>query len=305
MVLVIGEILMDMIGSLAPSSLKVEGKLGGAPLNVASDLADLGVEVTFHGVLGKDLIGDFLSSELRRGKSNFHLSLSYREERQTTIAFFLKDKGDFQFLRKLGADYCFKKDELLSLPYKEASLIHFGSLFLSEKGAREEVLSALREYKREGKLISFDVNYRSDIFQGENDAFASYQEMLSCADVLKFTKEELLMLSGSSDMEEALSKYKDKKLILITDGSKGSYAYCKKRLLFSPSLPVKPVDTIGCGDSFMAGALSYLEGKDIGELSESELASLLRRGNECGKRTCLVEGALHGYGSLEEVEEAK
>ena len=301
MILVIGEILMDMIGSSAPSSLKVEGKLGGAPLNVASDLSDLGIEATFHGVLGNDIIGNFLKDQLKGHKPNLRFALRTREDRQTTIAFFLKDKGDFQFLRKLGADYSFEASELLDLPFKEAKIIHFGSLFLSSMEAREKIFLAIGTYKKQGKLISFDVNFRSDIF-GEEDYLAYYEKMISYADIVKFTKEELLMLSGESDMVNALRKYEGKKIVLITDGSKGSYCFYGGKLFFAPSVAVQPVDTIGCGDSFMAGVLSYLHEKDIDALSDSDVAALLARGNECGKRTCLVQGALHAYESLEDVE---
>lgn len=71
MVLVIGEILMDMIGNENIDSLQVQGKLGGAPLNVASDLADLDVDTMFYGVIGKDIIGQFLKGQLRNRKRTF------------------------------------------------------------------------------------------------------------------------------------------------------------------------------------------------------------------------------------------
>lgn len=48
MILVIGEILIDMVGNIASNSLQLEGKLGGAPFNVASNLAELDVDTTFY-----------------------------------------------------------------------------------------------------------------------------------------------------------------------------------------------------------------------------------------------------------------
>lgn len=303
MILIIGEILMDMIGNSEGDCLAVNGKLGGAPFNVASDLADLGVSVAFHGILGKDVIGDFLTSQLERKAGNLRLLLSYRPERTTTIAFFLKDKGDFQFLRKQGADYDFRKEELLSLPYSDALLIHFGSLFLSDKEAREAVFAAISAYHRQKKLISFDVNFRKDIFRNGEDFLPYYQEMISCSDIIKTTREELLMLTGTEDLiagAKALGKHR---IILITDGKEGSYCYYHEKLHFRKSDPVTPIDTIGCGDSFMAGALSYLSQKDIDALSDQEVDDLLKRGNACGRRTCLVKGALHGYRSLDDLKD--
>ena len=139
MILVIGEILIDMVGNIASNSLQLEGKLGGAPFNVASNLADLDVDTTFYGVVGKDVIGDFLLDQLQEHKECLNLFVKQKEDRMTTIAFFLKDKGNFQFLRKIGADYCFNKEELISFPNKETKYVHFGSLFLSNKEARETI----------------------------------------------------------------------------------------------------------------------------------------------------------------------
>lgn len=165
MILVIGEILIDMVGNIASNSLQLEGKLGGAPFNVASNLADLDVDTTFYGVVGKDVIGDFLLDQLQEHKECLNLFVKQKEDRMTTIAFFLKDKGNFQFLRKIGADYCFNKEELISFPNKETKYVHFGSLFLSNKEARETIFEVIKEYKKQGKVISFDVNFRSDIFE--------------------------------------------------------------------------------------------------------------------------------------------
>ncbi len=303
MILVIGEILMDMIGNVERDFLLLNGKLGGAPFNVASDLADLDVPVTFHGILGKDVIGDFLSSQLETRKDNLTLLLSSRPERMTTIAFFLKDKGDFQFLRKQGADYDFRKEELLSLPYRKADLIHFGSLFLSEKEAREAVFSSIKAYRKANKEISFDVNFRKDIFRNGEDYLSYYREMVSYSDIVKTTREELSMLTGEADLLAGLEALGKHQIVFVTDGKAGSYCYYHQKLHFRQSNPATPIDTIGCGDSFMAGVLSYLDGKELDTLDEADIEALLTRGNACGRKTCLVRGALHGYRSLEDLKD--
>lgn len=226
--------------------------------------------------------------------------MNEREDRETTIAFFLKDKGEFQFLRKNGADYDFDKETLLSLPYQNAKIIHFGSLFLSDKKARETIFECIKEYKKEGKIISFDVNYRSDIFKDTDDIVSYYKEMISYSDIVKLTKDELVLLTGTEDMNNALKTFDDRKVILITDGENGSYCYLNGKLYHQASEKVNPIDTIGCGDSFMAGCLSYIHNHSL--TTKENILDMLSRGNECGKRTCLVSGALHGYHSLEDLK---
>lgn len=303
MILVIGEILIDMVGNIASNSLQLEGKLGGAPFNVASNLADLDVNTTFYGVVGKDVIGDFLLDQLQEHKECLNLFVKQKEDRMTTIAFFLKDKGNFQFLRKIGADYCFNKEELISFPNKETKYVHFGSLFLSNKEARETIFDVIKEYKKQGKIISFDVNFRSDIFEKNEDYISYYLNMIEYVDILKVTKDELEMLTNIKDLLDALKKFNNKKIVFVTDGENGSYCYYKNKLYFKKASKVIPVDTIGCGDSFMAGVLSYLYNLNLDNILEEDIEKILSRGNECGRRTCLVKGAIHGYKSLKDLED--
>ena len=66
MILVIGEILVDRIGNEIDGRLDLTANRGGAALNVASDLADLRKETVFYGVVGKDVLGSFLSDALKK-----------------------------------------------------------------------------------------------------------------------------------------------------------------------------------------------------------------------------------------------
>ena len=127
--------------------------------------------------------------------------------------------------------------------------------------------------------------------------------MISLSDIIKTTTDELEMLTGEKELINGLKKLGEHKIILITDGKNGSYSYYHEHLYFKKSVPVKPIDTIGCGDSFMAGSLSYLYNKDIDSLKEEDIDALLECGNLCGKKTCLVTGALHAYRSINDLED--
>ncbi len=297
MILVIGEILVDRIGNEKDGKLNLTANRGGAALNVASDLADLGKDTWFYGVVGKDVLGDYLLDSLKKCPTCFHSKVAIRKNKETTIAFYLKDKGTFQFIRKDGADYDFSLKERRALPYSKCNRIHFGSLFVSDISARKSILSFVKERKNKGKIISFDVNFRQDIFK-ENQKYVSYyQEMVSLCDIVKFTKEEILRLSKKDNLKQAREFYsRSVKLILVTDGKKGAYAFYKGKSYLVKSTPVSSVvDTIGCGDSFRAGCLSFLYEMELDNLKEKDIRQRLKKGNECGGRTCLVQGALHAY----------
>ena len=55
MILVIGEILIDLIGKDNNDGIDLTARLGGAPFNVASNLSFLDVPTTFYGVVGKNI----------------------------------------------------------------------------------------------------------------------------------------------------------------------------------------------------------------------------------------------------------
>lgn len=107
MILCIGEILADMIGTVKDGSLWYERKAGGAPFNVACAAKKFGAEVKFAGSVGNDLIGDFLINFADARKLDGVL-IERDNNRNTTLAFVeLDENGErsFCFYRKNTADY--------------------------------------------------------------------------------------------------------------------------------------------------------------------------------------------------------
>nr|MDE5943506.1 carbohydrate kinase [Clostridia bacterium] len=107
MILCIGEILADMIGTVKDGTIWYERKAGGAPFNVACAAKIFGAEVKFAGSVGNDLIGDFLIN-FANGQNLDGVLINRDAERNTTLAFVeLDEKGErsFCFYRKNTADY--------------------------------------------------------------------------------------------------------------------------------------------------------------------------------------------------------
>ena len=61
MILCIGEILADMVGSNEDGVLTFKAFCGGAPFNVAVNPKLAGAKVGFIGRVGKDVIGRFVT----------------------------------------------------------------------------------------------------------------------------------------------------------------------------------------------------------------------------------------------------
>ncbi|MCF0113104.1 MAG: carbohydrate kinase, partial [Bacilli bacterium] len=261
--------MVDMIGEATPSGFVYQRKAGGAPFNVACTIAQLKGRVAFVGCVGDDLIGQYLI-EFAKQRHFEHLDIRSDSARNTTLAFVeLDETGErsFCFYRHNTADYHLPaiSDELL----KQAKIVHIGSLMLSTEEGREYALNLADRAHQNGALVSFDVNYRDDIFQNAQEAKAIFLQLVAKADLLKLSEEEVEILA-SAELDEALKT----KWIFITLGKDGSKYIHKEDSGTAPSISVKVVDTTGAGDAFYGGVLHYLDALDTAEWNQENLVKV-------------------------------
>ena len=295
MLICIGEILADMIGEEKNGIITYERKAGGAPFNVACALKKFGTDVKFVGSVGDDLIGRFLINYA----ADFGMDTTYLHkdtERNTTLAFVeLNEVGerDFCFYRKNTADYFMPAvgDELIA----SADIVCIGSLMLADERCVEYAIDIIDRAHALGKKVAFDVNYRTDIYRDRESAVKTYKRILSLADIVKFSEDEVETFT-----EEYVGSLSDK-LVLITLGKEGSewrWGGKKNRI---PTISVKPVDTTGAGDAFFAGALSVIDKNTGAPITEKLLDEALRFGNIAGALNTTGRGAIDNLPDLETV----
>ena len=295
MLVCIGEILADMIGEEKNETVIYERKAGGAPFNVACALKKFGREVKFVGSVGDDLIGSFLINYAK----NFGMDTTYihqNKERNTTLAFVeLNEVGErsFCFYRKNTADYCMPEvsDELI----KSVDIVCIGSLMLADSKCVEYALDVIDRAHSFGKMVAFDVNYRTDIYRDKESALKAYKKILAVADIVKFSEDEVETFG--EDYVDSLSD----KLTLITlgkDGSEWRYKGKKNRI---STITVTPVDTTGAGDAFFAGVLSVLDRNIGSQFDEQLLDDALRFGNVAGALNTTGRGAIDNLPDLNTV----
>ena len=295
MVYCVGEILLDMFGEAKSHSLELSSKLGGAPFNVAANIALQGGDASFYGVLGNDPFGDFAAKEvsfypLRR------LILDRNSKANTTLAIVTLENGErsFRFLRSPGADYLLDESKLPSLGVKKGDIVHFGSLMLSKEEGRAFMKKAIGYFHGVGAFISFDANLRLDIFQNEEEAKTIYNEVFPFLDILKLSEDELaFFFNEDNPTSSKKEKMKGVSLLFVSYGEKGSACYSPSGSCFVPSIPIKPVDTTGAGDAFYARILLELD-KTLNPLGLSidEYKTILDAANKEGAKAVSHFGAL-------------
>lgn len=301
MILSIGEILVDIF---------IDGDKktvfpGGAPFNLASNIATFdNKEVMFMGCVGNDEYGHFLE-EIATKKINHPYILSL-DNRHTSEAIVTLRDGErtFKFNRSLGADYVLDINELKKIDLSNLKIIHIGSLMLSHKEGREFFFEAVNYIRNNSKaLISFDVNYRDDIFENEKEAKEIFISSLKCADIIKFSEDELKLLSNKENLLDGLKTLlNEKQIAVVTLGKEGSLYFDSSKNFKVETILLKPVDTTGAGDAFYSYFLYRIDkGLDLSNIEE--IKSALLRANVVGGLATQRKGAIDVVPNHDEIEE--
>ena len=290
MVLSIGEILVDIF--VDGENKKVFP--GGAPFNVACNIAHFNNEdVAFYGAVGNDEYGELLSRFAIDKLSHPYIEVSKKYHTTEAIVTLVDGERSFRFNRDSGADYHLNIDNLKICDLSNVKIVHIGSLMLSEKEGREFFDEAVKYFRQFNDIkLSFDVNYRDDIFTSEEEAKKVFLEALTEVDIIKFTSEELELLTGKQDIKESLSELlSDHQISVVTLGKDGSVFYSKDKFIKVESYPMKPVDTTGAGDAFYSYFLYELDkGLDIND--DSRIKEALFKANIVGGLATQKQGAI-------------
>ncbi len=258
----IGELLIDFVAEKQGNDLSKADvftkKAGGAPANVACAIAKLGGLGKFIGCVGIDQFGSFLLSVLE--DNHVDVSLAQRSKTFTTIAFVsIAENGERDFVFSRGADKKLKYDSKVKSSFKE-NIVHFGAATALLGGDLEEAYGRyFFDALTQDAFISFDPNFRGDLWKGEEEIFIKKcMPFVQKAHLCKFSLEEAELLSGKTDLEEccAILHEVGTKVIAITLGGDGTLLSTENTKHTIPSIKVKPVDTTGAGDAFI-GCLLY------------------------------------------------
>lgn len=298
----VGEMVIDFLPGTEESSYI--RKAGGAPANVAVAVARNGLDVGFCGRVGNDDFGRFLIKTLEDNRVAVTCP-KLVDEAITTMAFVSLDAhGDrsFTFARKPGADMFLTREDVDAAGVRDADMVHAGSCSLSRDPAADATVYAISESKRNGKLVSFDVNYRNLMWQDDRDAcIAAVQKILPNVDFLKISEEEEDMLGAAP--EEAAETY-GISVLVETLGSAGAKCHWNGKVLHIPGRKANCVDTTGAGDAFWGGFLSYLLRAGVtstADLTEDLLLKAMHYGNVAGWLCVQKKGAMESLPTYDQV----
>ncbi|NVK41376.1 MAG: carbohydrate kinase [Oceanospirillaceae bacterium] len=260
-VIAFGEALIDMLARpQASGPVNFIAHPGGAPANVAVGIAKLGGKVSFLGQVGQDMFGDSLV-ETMVGFGVDTSQMVQTREAHTALAFVSLDaegERSFAFYRDRSADLLYRAEQCPEAFLEDAAIFHCCSNTLTEPGIREAHLALMARARQAGCMVSFDVNYRHNLWPEGEDAREPIWSAMAASDLVKISREELEALYGRDESLPARLLEAGVQLLLVTDGGEPLEAHWAGASMRLAPPQAKVVDSTAAGDSFVAGLLHRL-----------------------------------------------
>lgn len=262
---VCGEALIDLMpvkGESSGQQSSWKAVSGGGPMNTAVALARLGEDVEFLGRFGGDAFATQLKDHI--SSSGVHLDLAVTTDQATSVAVVSLDdegKASYNFHFDNTANFGWQDGEFPAL--SESDWLHFGSLTAVVAPGNRALLDYLRGTEA---TLSYDINVRPTVLTDKVAYWERVSDMMSVVGrtggVVKASDEDIELLVDDPDTDplaiaEAWAVEYGLSLFVVTLGGAGAIAIKPDgRRYIAKGASVKVVDTVGAGDTFMAGFLS-------------------------------------------------
>ncbi len=300
-----GEALVDFLADPASAdetSRRFARHAGGAPANVAVGVARLGGGARFVGMLGDDMFGRFLFSQLQRHGVDT-AQVRWTDAAPTALAFVSLDEAgerSFSFYRPPAADLLFGVQDFDAGAFASLAAFHCCSNSLTEPGIAAATLHGMALAADAGALVSFDLNLRPSLWPRGADPRPVAWRALERAQLVKLSREEFEWLAAGDREDAAIARLfaGAARVVLVTDGAGPIRWWTRAQRGTAATFRVDVVDTTAAGDAFVAGLLQRVAtlGLDAERLAiafddVALRADLLRHAAACGALATTRHGA--------------
>lgn len=266
--------------------------IGGAESNVAIALARLDLSVLWIGRCGLDSLGDLVKRELLAEG----LQIVCHRDGEAPTGLMIKERRTAEsvkvwYHRSGSAGSRLAPDDIPAQKIAQSRLLHLTGITpaLSSTAAKA-VQYAVECAKDAGTLISFDLNYRSALWQPAAAAKV-FRHLIGQADIVFAGAEEAAIAVGEAVTPLEIAQrvaLLGPSQVIIKLGAAGCLALVEGIAYEHAAIPVHVVDTVGAGDAFVAGYLSeLLRGRNVHE----RLLTAVRT----GAFACTVSGDWEGF----------
>ena len=273
------------------SKIKLDNDLkfqtGGGGVNVSITMSKFDSKIGYLGKISKEN-KELLLKTLEKHSINLIKSKETSQACAKSVLLQTKD-NDRVILTFRGHNSSFSEEDI---NYDDLKSNNFYFTSLNDDAFKAEVKIA-KEIKKRNSDAKICFNPSLYAIKSES----SIKDLIKISDILIFNFDEAKELTQKRTMDECLEKTyaMGAKVVVITDGIQGTYAYNGKRQYFQKAKEAKKVvDTTGAGDCFSA-TFFYFYAKGYGTRSSllyaaSNAASLITKNG--------TENGLLGYNDL-------
>ena len=281
-------------------------QVGGAELNVVSGVSILGLRTGVVSKLPDNALGIYAKDKVRFcGVSDDFLV--YDDSQDPRLGIYYYENPAYP--RKPGLVYdtrhtTFHKISLEELPkemFQSTRCFHTSGITLAlSENIRRTAIEMIKRFKENGTLISFDVNFRGNLWTGP-EAKACIEEILPYVDIF-FCSEETARLTflKEGDAKRIMKSFTQEYPISVVASTQrivhspkkhtfGSVIYSAKEDCYYQEEPYRNIedeDRIGSGDAYVSGALYGLLAYDF------DCQKALEYGNAAGAVKNTIKGDL-------------
>jgi fructokinase len=247
-----GEVLWDMLPRGAQP--------GGAPMNVAIHLKRQGINPWLVSRIGSDAEGQKMKQFLIDSELNLQFIQTDNDlpTSKVLVHLDLHKNATYEICEPVAWDNIQLPLNLEKLA-EEADLIVFGTLASRNEVTRNTLLQFLQKTKAV-KLL--DVNLRPPY-----DTRELVEDFLHSANFVKLNDEELAKIAlwngvsgNEAELIHWLAEFFKCPAVCVTRGAEGAALLLDGKLTEHPGFRVNAIDTVGAGDSFLAGLIARLSG---------------------------------------------
>ena len=261
---VIGEAIIDLVPGDQPRTFHAVP--GGSPYNAAIGLARLGHRTTLMARLGDNAFGRLLREHARA--EGIGLAAAPRAAEPATLAVVSLDaaaQASYDFYVEGTADWQWTAEEIRRAP-AGTGVLHFGSLASWTPPGNARILELAEQLRDRGDvLVSYDPNVRPGLLAGHGHSRRMIERAVRLAHLVKASSDDVAWLYPGQRPDEVARHWlrMGARVVVITGSADGADAFTVHGpAVHRPARDITVVDTVGAGDSFTAGLIGSLIGRD-------------------------------------------
>ncbi|MGI6108117.1 MAG: sugar kinase [Lachnospiraceae bacterium] len=250
-------------------------QVGGAELNVCNGVSQLGLRCGMISKLPANDLGIFIKNRVRLGGVSDDY-LVYDTDPDARLGIYYYEGGAYPRKPRIVYDRRNTTINRISLEdysdsmYASARCFHTSGITLAlSLQAREAAVGMIRRFKDAGAVISFDVNFRANLWTGA-EAKACIEKILPYVDIFFCSEDTARLTFGKTGSAKDMMKSFTEEYPISVVCSTQRTVHSPKRHTFGsiiysaetgryyeeePYRDIEVVDRIGSGDAYVSGVL--------------------------------------------------